>query len=478
MTGLLIKVVIPAAIVAAGLGGYWLGQNGGPMPLLGQIEAMVVPASSAAASPPGPVLYYRHPDGLPFYSAMPKTTDDGRLFVAVTVDPPERGALDVASPGDQMTSSGATLPGERKVLFYRNPMGLPDTSPTPKKDSMGMDYIPVYEGENTTDTSSVTVSPGKMQRTGVRSEIASERAVVRTIRVPGHVEIDERLVAVVATRSDAFVDQVASVTTGDVIKKGDPLVWLYSSDVSSAGVQYLLALQEGGAGEAGAKQRLVNLGVPAEAIDGIAKNGEVPISIAWLAPRDGVIVKRNVTDGMAAASGAELFKVADLSTVWIVADVPEYDLAAVTIGAVAEVTIRSLPGRTFSGLVTLIYPDVASTTRTTRVRVEISNPDRLLLPGMYADVAVATGAERPVLAVPDNAIIDTGEHRTVILDLGDGRFEPREVETGRRGDGFTEILSGIAAGDRIVTSANFLIDAESNLKAAMSTMSETEGQTP
>ncbi|MEO6013423.1 MAG: efflux RND transporter periplasmic adaptor subunit [Devosia sp.] len=477
MTGLFVKLVVPATIVAAGMGGYWLGQNGGPAPLLAEIEAMLVPASSAATSPPGPVLYYRHPDGLPSYSATPKTTDDGRVFVAVTVDPTEGASTDVSTPRDQAMGAEAMPLGKRKILFYRNPMGLPDTSPMPKKDSMGMDYIPVYQDEGT-DTSSITVSPGKMQRSGVRSEIASERPVVRTIRVPGNVEIDERLVAVVATRSEAFVDRVASVTTGDVIKKGDPLVWLYSPDVSSAGAQYLVALRDGGAGEAGARQRLVNLGVPVEAIEGIAKKGEVPISIAWPAPRDGVIVERKVMDGMAATSGAELFKIADLSTVWVVADVPEYELDAVAVGAAVEVGVRSLPGRSFSGRVTLIYPGVASITRTARVRIEIANRDRLLLPGMYADVAVATGAEHPVLAVPDDAILDTGEHRTVILDLGEGRFEPRDVETGRQGDGFTEILSGIVTGDRIVTSANFLIDAESNIKAALSTMSETKGQIP
>ena len=177
---------------------------------------------------------------------------------------------------------------------------------------------------------------------------------------------------------------------------------------------------------------------------------------------------------MKASPGDVLFRLADVSTVWIVADVPEYELGAVKVGAVATIRVRSLPGRTFSGRVALIYPQVSNETRTTKVRIEIPNPDGLLLPDMYANVEIGSGSNAPVVAVPDSAVIDTGTRQVVILDKGEGRFEPREVKIGLQGGGFTEIRNGVAAGDRVVVAANFLIDAESNLKAALSGMTNSE----
>ena len=468
--------LVLVAIVAAGLGGYSAGQRQMWLPFIDQLQAPLLQAAEPITVSAGPVIYYRHPDGLPTYSAMPKATDDGRPFI------PVQASDDVDFEGEpEVVAEAATAESQpptdnRRLLYYRNPMGLPDTSPTPKKDSMGMDYLPVYEGE--ADESGIVVAAGKMQRTGVRSEIASTRIIVRTVRVPGTVELDERLVTVVATRSDGFVDRVADVTTGDRVNQGEPLLWLYSADVAIAGAQYLTALEGGGDGAEGARQRLLNLGVAPAVIAAIEQDGKIPMSTVWPAPRDGVVVERNVVEGMAAQSGDVLFRVADLSSVWIIADVAEYDLDVVRVGASVDVSIRSLPGKTFSGRIALIYPGVAAATRTTKVRIEIANPDLLLLPGMYAEVSIAAASPTPVLAVPDNAVIDTGTRRTVILDLGDGRFEPREVETGIQGDGFTEILTGIATGDRVVVSANFLIDAESNLNAALDGMSAVEGGNP
>ena len=188
-------------------------------------------------------------------------------------------------------------------------------------------------------------------------------------------------------------------------------------------------------------------------------------------PRDGIVLTRNATEGMKMSAGTPLFRIADLSTVWVLADVPEYDLANVQPGQMATIRIRSLHGRTFEGRVTLIYPEVAKETRTTKVRIEIPNPDGVLRPDMYADVEIAAGGTDPVVAVPDSAVIETGTRQVVILDRGEGRFQPREVEIGVQGGGFTEIRNGVGSGDRVVIAANFLIDAESNLKAALSAMS-------
>ncbi|RWA75388.1 MAG: efflux RND transporter periplasmic adaptor subunit [Mesorhizobium sp.] len=470
--------LILAAILAAGAGGYWAGQYKLAVPAIPWLKAVDWLENNATAPananpvPEGPVIYYRDPDGLPAYAATPRKTADGRDFLPVHAE--EDLSFDDKPPVTAATAAAPSESGEpRQILYYRNPMGLPDTSPVPKKDSMGMDYIPVYAGEDD-NGSTVKVATGKLQRTGVRSEFATEQAIVRRVRVPGTVQLDERRISVVATRSDAFIDKVADVTTGDRVKKGEPLMRLYSAEIATASAQYLADLNGSGRASAGARQRLENLAVPPDVIAAIDRTRQVQTSITWAAPRDGVILERNAVEGMKASPGDVLFRLADVSTVWIVADVPEYELGAVKVGVAATVRVRSLPGQTFSGRVALIYPQVAKETRTTKVRIEIPNPDGLLLPDMYADVDVASGSNAPVVAVPDSAVIDTGTRQLVILDKGEGRFEPREVKLGLHGGGFTEIRNGVAAGDRVVVAANFLIDAESNLKAALSGMTNVE----
>ncbi|MBA8907528.1 efflux RND transporter periplasmic adaptor subunit [Aminobacter ciceronei] len=467
-----------AAILAAGAGGYWAGNRNLALPAapwlqaVAWLEGSAAPPASANPAPTGPVIYYRDPDGLPAYAADPKKTADGRDFLPVLAGE-DLSFEDKPSATAAAVAAAPVNDEPKRILYYRNPMGLPDTSPMPKKDSMGMDYIPVYAGEDD-DGSTVKVATGKLQRTGVRSEAATEQVIVRPVRVPGTVQLDERRVTVVATRSDAFIDRVADVTTGDRVRKGEPLVQLYSAEIAAASAQYLTDLNGGGLALAGARQRLENLAVPPDVIAAIDRTRQVQTSITWAAPRDGVIVERNAVEGMKASPGDVLFRLADVSTVWIVADVPEYELGAVKVGAAATVRVRSLPGQTFSGRVALIYPQVSKETRTTKVRIEIPNPDGLLLPDMYADVEIASGSNAAVVAVPDSAVIDTGTRQVVILDKGEGRFEPREVKIGLQGGGYTEIRNGIAIGDRVVVAANFLIDAESNLKAALSGMTNPE----
>lgn len=467
-----------AAILAAGAGGYWAGQRNFALPATPWVQAVAwlegtaTAPASANPAPTGPVIYYRDPDGLPAYAATPKKTADGRDFLPVLAS--EELSFEDKPPEAAETVAAAPANGEpKRILYYRNPMGLPDTSPVPKKDAMGMDYLPVYAGEDD-DGSTVKVAAGKLQRTGVRSEVATEQVIVRPVRVPGTVQLDERRITVVATRTDAFIDKVADVTTGDRVKKGEPLMRLYSAEIAAASAQYLTDLNGSGRASAGARQRLENLALPPDVIAAIDRTRQVQTSITWTAPRDGVILERNVVEGMKASPGDVLFRLADVSTVWILADVPEYQLEAVKVGALATIRVRSLPGQSFSGRVALIYPQVTKETRTTRVRIEIPNPDGLLLPDMYANVEIGSGSNAPVVTVPDSAVIDTGTRQVVILDKGEGRFEPREVKIGVQGGGFTEIRDGVAAGDRVVVAANFLIDAESNLKAALSGMTNSE----
>jgi Cu(I)/Ag(I) efflux system membrane fusion protein len=297
--------------------------------------------------------------------------------------------------------------------------------------------------------------------------------IVRHIRVPGTVQPDERNVSVVSVPTDAWVGKVENVTTGDRVRKGQPLLQIRSPDIAAAAAQLMI-----NPGYEGANRRLENLNVPPEVIAEITRTRQVPLAFIWPSPRDGVVLTRNATEGMKMSAGDVLFRIADLSTVWVLADVPEYDLTNVQLGQMATIRVRSLPGQSFQGRVALIYPQVNSETRSTKVRIELPNPNGQLRPDMYADVEIAASGGRPVVAVPDSAVIDTGTRQVVILDKGEGRFEPRDVKIGTQGGGLTEIRSGIAAGDKVVVAANFLIDAESNLKAALSGLDATTEGAP
>ncbi len=476
------------AVVAAGAGagGYLAGQHN----LSGHTAMQMVdewffdtpvnaePLSRLAAqNPSGPVIYYRHPDGDAAYSATPRRTDDGRDYVAVLASE-DVSFDDPAKETTKQANAERTDSGDRKVLYYRNPMGLPDTSPVPKKDSMGMDYLPVYAGEEATDGSTVKISAGKLQRAGVRTALAAKSAVTRPVKIPGTVMLDERRVSVISMRTEAFVEEVANITTGEAIGKGQPLVRLYAKEITAAGALYAADLKGGGDGPAasGSRQRLENLGVPEGTIAEIEKTRKAPISMTLTAPRDGLVLERAAVEGMMAEAGKTLFRIADVSTLWIVADVPEYDLNSIRTGDKAVVRIRSLIGKEFVGKVVLIYPEIQTQTRTGRIRIELTNPDGLLRSNMYAEVEIETGAAEPVVTVPDSAVIDTGDRQFVIVDRGEGSFEPRAVKIGMRGDSVAGIVEGITEGERVVVSANFLIDAESNLKAALSALAPAEAQ--
>ncbi|MCX8253689.1 MAG: efflux RND transporter periplasmic adaptor subunit [Beijerinckiaceae bacterium] len=461
--------------------GFWLGTH--PLIVSPYVDAAMAqlggrpvdhPTAGAAMALPTQIAYYRDPDGKAAYSATPRKTADGRDFIAVDAVADVRfaasGTLKAAAE-----PAAAAPDAPRKIKFYRNPMGLPDTSPVPKKDNMGMDYLPVYEGGDG-DANTVTVSPGRLQTTGVRSEAAELRRISQTIRVPGTVQLDERRIAVVATRSDAYVDKVANVTTGDRVKKGEPLLTLYSPEINSAAAQLMA-----NPGYDGSRRRLQNLNVPEAVIAEIERTHTLPASITWSSPRDGIVLERGAVEGMKAASGAVLFRIGDISTMWVLADVPEHDIAFVRVGEQVSVRVRSQPNRAYVGRVGVIYPQVNAATRSTRVRIELPNPDGSLLADMYADVTIASVTPAPAVAVPDDAVIDAGTKQTVIIDRGGGRLEPRPVQVGIRGNGFTEIRDGVKAGDKVVTSANFLIDAESNLKAALEGLSAantSEGAKP
>jgi Cu(I)/Ag(I) efflux system membrane fusion protein len=446
-----------AAIFAAAAGGYVVGHHGLRLADVKSIAAI----TTAAAQSGGAVIYYQDPDGRPSYSLTPKKTSDGRDYRAIRAN---------ADVGFEATANAARASADRRIKFYRNPMGLPDTSSVPKKDQMGMDYIPVFEGDDS-DDGSVKISAGKIQRTGVRSEPAAKRVLNAIIRAPGTIALDERRISVITMRSESFVQKVANVTVGAHVTKGQPLMEIYSPAISSASAEYISTIASPSAANPsygrGSRQRLLNLDVPDGVVAAMEKNHEVPLGIEWSSPRDGVVLERNAVEGMRAQPGEMLFRIADHSVVWALVDVAERDLGALAEGQEVTMRARNFPGRTFSGKISVIYPEINRETRTARVRIDLPNPDYALLHGMYVDAEINTGSPDPVLTIPDSAVMDTGSRQAVFVDKGAGRYEPREVKIGHRGGGYVEVRQGLADGEPVVIAANFLIDAESNLKAAL-----------
>jgi membrane fusion protein, copper/silver efflux system len=460
-------VVILAAFIAAGSAGYWIGRHGVP--------SLAVPvATESARMPSGPIIYYRDPDSKPFYSLERKQTADGRAYHPVLASED----VSFEAQAKRATEPASNEATGKRVLYYRNPMGLPDVSKTPKKDPMGMDYIAVYEGDDE-EGSAIKIDPGRIQRIGVKSERAIPRIISESVRAPGTIQLDERQVAVISMRAETFIEKVEDVTTGSQVRKGQPLMVVYSPAISVAASDYVTALEmkiDSGSALRGLRQKLLNLGVPESVLTEIQRSHQVPLTFTWTAPRDGIVVQRNVVDGMRVTPEKELFRLADHSVVWAMVDVAERDLGAVAEGQAVAVRVRSYPDRIFPGKVALVYPHLNPSTRTVSVRIELPNADHVLLPDMYADAEIDTGPGKPVLAAPESAVIDSGDRQIVIVDKGDGRFEPRPVHLGRRGAGYVEIRDGVTDGESVVTSANFLIDAESNLKATLKGLSDAGAQ--
>jgi Cu(I)/Ag(I) efflux system membrane fusion protein len=379
-------------------------------------------------------------------------------------------------------ATGAAAPeqGGRKILYYRNPMGLPDTSPTPKKDSMGMDYIPVYEGEDEDAGGGVKVSEAKIQRLGVRSVPVERRAPDAVVRATGRVEVDERRLATITPKFEGYVEKLFVNATGQAVARGAPLFEAYSPELLATQREYAIAVQglaqvKGGdeVTVAGMKrladsalERLRNWDVTDEQIARLAAGGAPQRALTFRAPAGGIVLERKATQGMRFMPGEVLYQLADLSTVWIIAEVAEQDIGRVRTGLTARARLDAYPGQEFAGRITYVYPTLKADTRTAEVRVELPNPQGRLKPAMYAQVEIAV-AGSPQLVVPNSAVIDNGTRRIVLVDKGEGRFEPRDVKLGARGDEFTAVIEGVEEGERVVTSATFLLDSEANLKAAL-----------
>ena len=465
--------------VAIGIGGagYWLGRRNAELPV--QITGVTAPEPASASTPSAAgerkILYYRDPMGKPDTSPVPKKDSMGMDF------------LPVYEGEEDSTKHSQVEPSPKdngKVLYYRNPMGLPDTSPVPKKDSMGMDYIPVYESDEADDGKTIKISLAKVQKLGVEIAPVERRSLSHSIRAVGTVQADERGLFVFNTKFEGWIDKLHVNATGETVHRDEPLMEVYAPELVVAEQEYLLAWRAlqgmGGASpdnRAAAKQlmdaslrRLQNWDISEDQLKRLEDTGSVSRTLTLRAPVDGVVLEKTAVEGMRFMPGEPLYRIADLSTVWLIADVFEQDLGAVKKGEEAHIAVNAYPGTTFSGKVDFIYPTVSHDTRTGKVRILVPNADQRLKPGMYASVTLdAAVGDTPVLAIPESAVIDSGTKQSVLVDRGQGRFEPREVKLGAHADGFYEVRSGLADNERVVTSANFLIDAESNLRAAFKT---------
>ncbi|MDO8932228.1 MAG: efflux RND transporter periplasmic adaptor subunit [Rhodocyclaceae bacterium] len=393
------------------------------------------------------------------------------------------GSHGAPTPQATTASAPATAEGQsaRKLLYYRNPMGLPDTSPVPKKDSMGMDYIPVYDGEEPAG-GDLKIGTDKVQKLGVRTEAVTLRELARQVRASGRVEIDERRIHAVAPRFEGWVERLYVNATGQPVAKGQPLFEVYSPELVSAQREYLVAakgvatLKDAPAEAQTAMRqlaeasltRLSNWDISAEQIKALAAGGEARRTLTYRAPVGGVVLEKKALAGMRFSPGESLYQIADVSSVWVLADVFESDIGLVKTGQKVRVAINAYPDKTFTGTIAYIYPTLNAATRTVPVRIELANPGGLLKPAMYASVELAVGASGKVATVPLSAVIDSGTRQVVLVQKAAGRYEPRAVKLGARSDDYVEVREGLNEGDQVVVAANFLIDAESNLKAALS----------
>ncbi len=376
---------------------------------------------------------------------------------------------------------------QKKLLYYRNPMGLPDTSPTPKKDSMGMDYIPVYEGEDDSG-SGLKISAEKIQKMGVKAEPAKLQLLDKTVRASGRVEIDESRSYTVTAKFEGYIERLHVNTTGQPVGRGQPLFEVYSPELVSAQREYAIAAQGiGKLNEAGGEaqsamrqladsslQRLKNWDISDEQIKALAQSGNAKRTLTFRAPVAGIVTEKKAVQGMRFMPGEVLYQIADTSSVWVQADVFEQDIAAVNVGQKAKIKINAYPGEVFEGRIAYVYPTLKAETRTVPVRIELANPKGKLKPAMFAEVEIPVAGAASVVTVPNSAVIDSGSKQVVIVQLAEGRFEPRVVKLGARGREFVQVLDGVKEGEMVVSSANFLIDAESNLKAALGGMQKAE----
>jgi len=395
-----------------------------------------------------------------------------------------------AQQPQQGTMQKADSKKERKPLYYRHPMNPANTSPVPAKDSMGMDYIPVYAADanrGAGPAGMVKIDPVVTQSIGVRTARAVKKKLTHNIRTVGLIDYDEKRVSRLHPKVEGWVEELYVDTTGEHVKKNTMLLAIYSPELVSTEEEYLLALKNleslknsvhpdirKGAENLlrSSLERLQLFDVPDHQIREIERGQTIVRNMHIQSPFDGIVVKIGVREGQYVTPATELYKIADLSTIWIYVDIYEDEMPWVRTGDMAEMRVTGIPGKTFKGKVTYIYPYLDAKTRTNKIRLEFKNPGRALKPDMFANVTLLTNKQLDAVAIPSEAIIRTGKYDQVFIVTGPGRFEPREVTLGVTTDGEVQIVDGVKAGEEVVTSAQFLIDSESKLNEATAKMME------
>jgi len=382
---------------------------------------------------------------------------------------------------DQKADSG------RKPLFYRNPMHPTVTSPVPAKDNMGMDYIPVYadDASGSSVPGTVVINPTVEQSIGVRTALASRKEISRTIQTVGRVDFDEELLTRLHPKISGWIEKLFVDETGAAVKPDTMLLSIYSPQLVASEEEYLLALKNVETLKASpfpdirqgaedllrsSRERLELLDVPAHQVEKLKKTRKIMKMLHIHSPATGIVLKVGAREGQHVTPNTELYAIADLSRVWAYVDIYEYEIPWVRLHDKAEMRLAALPGRTFKGKITYIYPYLDPKTRTNKVRLEFDNTQGLLKPDMFADVSIQASRKASAIVIPSEAVIRTGRTPKVFVKTGKGRFEPRNVRLGLETNGETEILEGVKSGELVVTSAQFLIDSESSLKEAAAKM--------
>ena len=426
------------------------------------MAGMTAPAKLLPANEPGVVVVETNLYAPGRWAVILSGTVDGK---------PVKGSVVVTATQKSAEAASPPPASSHRILYYRNAMGLADTSPVPKKDAMGMAYIPVTADEVTKVRGAVRLTNEKIQRAGVRTTAVTRMQLAKTVRATGTVAADENRQAVLTARFSGFVEKLFVSQTGDVVRAGQPLmrVWIESPEILVKEADYIGSLaSHAGEHAAMAANMLRQFGVPQSELNAMARSGAPTRSIMIAAPKGGTVMEKPVVEGMHFAAGDTLFKITDVSHLWVLAEISERDLSAVRPGQTAAISFRDDSGASFDGKVLFVYPELDPATRTVKVRIALANEGNLLRIGQYADVRIdAPVSAAPALTIPATAVIDDGSKQIAFVAEPGGSFEPRRLMLGARSGDMVEVRSGLKEGEQVVTSGNFLIDAESNLQTAM-----------
>jgi Cu(I)/Ag(I) efflux system membrane fusion protein len=381
-------------------------------------------------------------------------------------------------------------PAQRKVKLYRSPMDPKQTSPTPRKDEMGMDYIPVYEDEAKADSdkqvqglATVSIDAARQQLIGLRMASVTRGSIAGSWHTVGRVQVDPTRVRKTNVKVEGYIERMFVDFVGRPVRKGEPLFSLYSPSVLAAENEYLLALQtrdalaksgaladNGAALVASSLRKLELWDVPAKEIERLEKSRYPSRTFTIPSPIAGVVTAKNVVEGARVNPGDTPYEITDLGVVWVMADAYETDLSQVRVGMQASFKLDSYPDQLFKGKVAFIDPVLDPRSRTVKVHMHFVNPAHLLMPEMFGEVVLEEKV-RDALRVPADALVRSGAKDVVFLSLGNGKFEPREVQLGTKSGDEVEVVGGLVEGQQVVTRANFLVDSESQLKSALSAIS-------